>query len=1685
MIWKKNRSKREHPARRLAALALTGALLLGMAPVYTLPARADELSGAAEEAGASNSWVQERLNKLVDWGIMRGDQEGNLDPDREITRAEYVSMINRAYGYSELGSTPFTDVDGTEWYADDIAIAYQAGYFQGTSETTASPTMTLTREEAAVILGRNLMLRTSTGEALQFSDSRLLSDWSRGLVEAAAGEGVVLGYPDNTFRPQNNITRGEVASLLVNAIGTPVNTPGEHTLGSVYGNVTISASGVTLKDTVIAGDLYITGGVGLGNVTLENVTVLGKIVASGAGEANKGDSSIILRNVTAGKMVVDSPANQYVTIRAEGDTQVDATSVRTPTYLEDATPSGLGLLYIELDGEDGTSLELAGNIEEVVNLTPDSRLVLAQGTAEKVTIDEAATGSDLVIENGASAKEVNLDVATDVTGTGDIGKLNVNAAGSSVSMLPDSITIRPGLSADIAGETMDTVTAAESSEDPRLLSGYPAARNVAPTSCEAVFSTNKKGTVYWAVSALADGSVGEEDLISPPAYTGKILKSGSVVVDASKTEEMVKITGLTSDGSYYLSAVMVDSRGQRSPVKVTAFTTPDDTVPKFATGYPYMSKITNTSAQVAVMPSKSCELYYALLPKGSTAPTAADFKAGAITGNLGYGSMDVKKNIASFFTVNGQTLKELETYDLYLWLTDFDGVKSSSVTKLTFTTVDKTPPVFLTEPTVNSIKETSVGLISALNENGTIYWVVVKQGEEYPKPMAGQTAKPSLSSEAAKLQVANGMNALKSGKVNATANKDVTINVSGLEGQTAYDLYYLAQDKAGNYSDTVKMITIHTLDTVPPEISQEFTKTADEEGEDPLPDTDIKIIFSEGIQDVGGDILLELYQDSKDTSKPQSDRDAAAAKLLSLLRKDIQLWDASSYPYELVPEKSDDIVSGNWIDYHDVQITMEDGKTVVIFKHGTNLNLSSGGTYYFQIADIADTSNNKNLIKPNPQKLPEFTTVFAQINLTSEGISGVPKDSTGGDVDVDMSFQMHPMSTGSVDDSIYYDVFLWSDSIVKFKLYARVTDQSGKTVTKEDPMFAESGGSVDENGWVYLGEETLTPDTAKGESVGKSVHRLINRTSSFPRLNTLKEDWVYEYAVSLTQVGNLPDRETWSTRVTMGVTIPAGPEGNVSNLATLINEDTWKSYLANGIAKGGVRSIGNPEDFEVFKQFTDTQVPKFTTVYPTFDPGDSFVTMHLQLDRPGTVYYAIAPIQKTEKGSPYLPALETRDQNGEVKPDLTPGEEYPPTSGGEENISRCPVLVTPVELDIYQPNFTSTRIKSGSESLRTGIADVRVEDLEPETIYYAYFVLKGESQNLSQVYCFQFSTVKVETPAVILDENSPSVNVKTTTPSQMNWILYANDSLFPMLGESFLGYVLSEKKADYESNWETYFPSIVAEKDSTASTPTVLDALLTTMNDGSYKSVFDEYANEIAYDEVLGRITGQVTGDVEYAGRGGPEALKENTPFPVDCTDIMTPETQYYFLAAARNENGTAYGFKAVGNVHLPDKTPPEFKSVTTTRGAMAAFPTQNDPVYNVPQSQWQKDPSQYIYKGQVTIEFTEKVYQLLVDQSGKKTLIELTKENLGEKLGLTGDGFKIEVLRVGSTITLSYEGAMNGYSIFLFEEGAISDANSNSHDQGQRLKLTFDTTMTTKDIDPDAKLELPSPGFRATWETE
>lgn len=1608
--------------RRIVACLLALVLVLGLVPA-ALP-RAAAVS------------VNEAMQKVVDWGFMRGDINGNLRPNDPITRAEFVTIVNRAFGYHVMGKAPFTDVKDADWYAQDVSIAYTENYITGTTATTFSPKGKLTREQAVVILARNMRLQAYPGEDTSFSDSRDLQEWSRGLVEQAVRYHLVSGYPDGTFRPKRAITRGEAAVLLVNAVGNPVQEKGVHTLDGVYGNVTITASGVTLRDTVVAGNLYITDGVDLGSILLENVRVLGQIVVCGGGVSEDGDDSIVLRNVDAQELIVDTQRGQEISLRVEGDGTIQKATVRTNGFVKDNTGDSVGIREIVLDGGKDAKLSLAGNLKKVVNKTPGSTLNLVSGTAASITIDEAATGSTLNLEAGTLADEVNLDVGTTVTGKGDIGKLTVNAPGSTVTMLPDQIIIRPGLNATINGTVMDSNAAAEASADPRLMGGYPSVTDLAPTSAQVKFRGNKAGTVYWAVTPITAGSVGAGDLINPPSYSTEILKHGTASLSGSAAENTTKLTGLTSGGSYYLSAVFVDARETQSPVKVISFSTPDNTVPNFASGYPYLSRVTNISAQVTVMTTKTCQLYYALLPKGSTAPKPEDFKSGAIPGNLGYGTRAMTKNSPDSFDVNDKPLHELETYDLYLWLTDREGGVSSSVKKLTFTTVDKTPPVFNTEPTINKVEEKSVGLYANLNEAGTLFWVVVAQGEEYPKPLAGQSGAVDLSSENAKIQVAAGMNALKSGRVNMAEGKDVSFNVSGLDPEKAYDLYYVAQDKAGNYSQAVKKLTIHTKDPNAPTVTQEFTKYNGTDTTTPLPNTDIRLVFSEEVQTVDTNTpLVQLYQDVVKAGGDKVAEADARNTMANVLRNSIKLYASTGNGLpEVVPDgglvnKEDD----KWIiDYRYAEITLEEGKTVVTFRTRDNakesaLCLESGLEYNFEIqADtLADTSSTKNVMGRVP--LDPFKTVFAIVNLSNPNITSLEDGKR-----VDVSWTLSPMTTENTADNVDWDMVIWSDTSAVFELYHR-ENVNGKPGT-----------------WEQVGKpyEITVPEDAGRVGVSLTRHFLtITNTPDFEALNTLNENTEYEYAIHFTQVDSLTEPETWSQRINIGINILAG---STNDLQTLSNRLTVENY--EQMVPSQLTNIGQPNNFNLVKQFSDQTPPSFASGHPTFDNGSSAVNMRLMLDRPGTLYYVVAPketipttgINANKQEVDFSKDNDGDDDNGKEYDDLPTKGEYNGTVFQYKQ-----EIETPAKLNIVNASkhyASNPRIKYGSMSLGPSQVEKVVEGLDPKQEYIVYFVLQGMSNDTySPVYAYRFETSDVDIPYITLEAPNPEVSFTTSENADLDYALFAPNQL-PAVFDEEMTHAKGNLGDDVDEG------DILASEKDPLKKMSVLDAMLKTYDLATGKSYFDYYASNEVKKEVQEIIQRSRPGGGTPVATGALTTKKGQSQL-VDFTNAMKSEqngTYFYCLATAQNALGSAYSFKAVDNVHIPDREPPYLINVTHTLDMAGSDPDKNR------------------YSGTLTLQFNEPLYYMDFISGGtggdKDTLRPVYQMNTGNKKSYISIieasnqplGFTVtnEYKKPSSVFTLKFKNIGNGATFVLPSGGVLSDAAMNATKEAFSLRF-------------------------------
>ena len=156
----------------------------------------------------SNHWAKETIQIWLDKEFISGYPDGSFKPDNNITRAEFMSLVNKSFGYTETSAIVFSDVDKEAWYNSTVGIATKEGYIKGYPDGTLRPNNPISREEQALIIMKVKNLKPNDEAIINFIDSDKLT-WSKDAVETVSKMGIMNGYPDGSFRPQKSLTRGE------------------------------------------------------------------------------------------------------------------------------------------------------------------------------------------------------------------------------------------------------------------------------------------------------------------------------------------------------------------------------------------------------------------------------------------------------------------------------------------------------------------------------------------------------------------------------------------------------------------------------------------------------------------------------------------------------------------------------------------------------------------------------------------------------------------------------------------------------------------------------------------------------------------------------------------------------------------------------------------------------------------------------------------------------------------------------------------------------------------------------------------------------------------------------------------------------------------------------------------------------------------------------------------------------------------------------------------------------------------------------------------------------------------------------------------------------------------------------------------------------------------------------------
>lgn len=161
-------------------------------------------------------WASSAIEQAVSLGIVGGYPDQTFKPERQVTRAEFMVMMAKALK-GQAGSEKLSFKDSSSigsWALEAIQWAVSEGIVKGYQDGTFKPNESVNRAEMAVMIARYLGL-TQPGAGTDFRDQQNIPAWAEKEIAAAAEAGIVNGRSGNRFAPQESATRAEAVMMIL------------------------------------------------------------------------------------------------------------------------------------------------------------------------------------------------------------------------------------------------------------------------------------------------------------------------------------------------------------------------------------------------------------------------------------------------------------------------------------------------------------------------------------------------------------------------------------------------------------------------------------------------------------------------------------------------------------------------------------------------------------------------------------------------------------------------------------------------------------------------------------------------------------------------------------------------------------------------------------------------------------------------------------------------------------------------------------------------------------------------------------------------------------------------------------------------------------------------------------------------------------------------------------------------------------------------------------------------------------------------------------------------------------------------------------------------------------------------------------------------------------------------------
>lgn len=173
---------------------------------YTSKSRINDIDG---------HWAKADIEKFIKLGYVNGYEDNTFRPENQITRAEFIKLVNRVFNLTEKANPNFKDISSQDWYYEDLRIAVKYGYINGYEDNTFRADNPITRQEAMKII---TTLKNNEDVNLdkiyQYSDFKDIDYWAKEYVEGAIESGYIRGDENKLIKPKGNITRAESVTML-------------------------------------------------------------------------------------------------------------------------------------------------------------------------------------------------------------------------------------------------------------------------------------------------------------------------------------------------------------------------------------------------------------------------------------------------------------------------------------------------------------------------------------------------------------------------------------------------------------------------------------------------------------------------------------------------------------------------------------------------------------------------------------------------------------------------------------------------------------------------------------------------------------------------------------------------------------------------------------------------------------------------------------------------------------------------------------------------------------------------------------------------------------------------------------------------------------------------------------------------------------------------------------------------------------------------------------------------------------------------------------------------------------------------------------------------------------------------------------------------------------------------------